>query len=128
MVQAYPQTQKAAYQAQESSSAPQKDHIHQYTFNFPVNSIAFNHHADQNVTLAVGSLNMEKANNSVSILRFVDSTTISNEQPQQPQSTKHLVKVTEFNHDYPPSKLQWAPESTLRPDFLASDAEHVRIW
>ena len=78
--------------------------------------------------MAVGSLNMEKQNNSIQILKLVDSTVTTNEQPQQPQSKKSLVKVTEFPHEYPASKLQWAPESTGRPDFLATGGEYVRIW
>lgn len=71
---------------------------------------------------------MEKHNNSVTVLKLMDTHIDSNEQPQAPNSKKSLVKVAEFSHEYPASKIQWAPESTQRTDFLATGGEIVRIW
>ena len=102
--------------------------MHRYEFDHLVHSLAFKYTQDASVQLAVGSLNMERASNSIQILKIVEATTTSIEQPQQPQSTKRLVKITELPHEYPPSKIQWAPDTTRRTDFLATAGECVRIF
>lgn len=52
---------------------------------------------------------MSRENNKIEIFKLAETTTISNEQPQQPLTTKHLKKVAEFPHEYPPSKIMWEP-------------------
>ena len=71
---------------------------------------------------------MEMQNNKIEILQLVDQNSTSNEQPQQPQTTQRLVKLFDFPHEYPPSKIMWAPETSARKDFLATAGEIVNIW
>ena len=39
---------------------------------------------------------------------------------------KRVVKVNEFAHDYPPSKLLWEP--SIGGNLLATASDHVQIW
>ena len=41
-------------------------------------------------------------------------------------TTKRLVKVEEFAHEYPPSKIVWEP--TQGSDLMATAGERVKIW
>lgn len=41
-------------------------------------------------------------------------------------STKRLVKVTEFSHEFPPSKIVWEP--TPGSDLMATAGQCVKIW
>ena len=81
---------------------------------------------DMNITVAVGSLIMDRDSNKVEIFRLTEATMTSNEQPQQPMTTKRLVKVEEFAHEYPPSKIVWEP--TQGSDLMATAGERVKIW
>ena len=78
------------------------------------------------VTVAVGSLVMDRENNKVEIFQLADTTTVSNEQPQQPITAKRLKKVAEFPHEYPPTKIVWEP--TPSGKLIATAGECVKIW
>ena len=110
----------------QSNENPTDDSIHCFRFEHEINALAFRNTANDNVTIAVGSLSLERANNKVEILRLTEATTTSNEQPQQPQTMKRLVKVQEFDHDFPPSKILWEPSS--EGQLLATSSENVKIW
>ena len=41
-------------------------------------------------------------------------------------TTKHLKKVSEFPHEYPPSKIMWEP--TQGGQLLATSSDRVKLW
>lgn len=110
---------------EQHDQAPDES-IHQVTFDYPINSISFKNASDGNVTVAVGSMLMDSAPNKVEIFRLMESTTTSIEQPQQPLTTKRLMKVQEFPHEFPASKIMWEP--SMGGDLLATAGECVKIW
>ena len=70
---------------------------------------------------------MDRHGNKVEIFRLTESTTTGNaEQPQQPLTTKKLVKVQEFPHEFPPSKIMWQPINGS--NLIATGGECVKIW
>ena len=85
----------------------------------PINAISFQNFAanDSRVTIAVGSLVKQKKN-TVKILKLANLD----------NSEVKIQKSFEFLHNYPPSKLMWAPKECSRNDLLASASENVQIW
>ena len=110
----------------QMADAPTDESMHKLNFDHNVNSIAFKHTNDSNVNLAVGSMILDRQENKVEIFKLAEATTTSNEQPQQPQTTKRLVKISEFQHEYPPSKIVWEP--ALGGNLIATAGENVKIW
>ena len=55
--------------------------IHCIHFDHRINAIGFKSVQDMNITVAVGSMVMDRYNNKVEIYRLTEATTISNEQP-----------------------------------------------
>lgn len=55
--------------------------IHCIHFDHRINAIGFKSVQDMNITVAVGSMVMDRYNNKVEIYRLTEATTTSNEQP-----------------------------------------------
>ncbi|KAK6926094.1 WD40 repeat [Dillenia turbinata] len=76
------------------------------------------HHNSNHHRIAVGSF-IEEFSNRVDILSFDDETLTLKSDPSR-----------SFEHPYPPTKLMFQPNSSLRKshDLLASSGDYLRLW
>lgn len=75
---------------------------------------------EQRFRLAVGSFKEEYSNQ----VHIIQKT------PDDEYGNSSFVRICEFQHPYPPTKLMWAPASTpnLSKDLLATTGDYLRLW
>lgn len=68
--------------------------------------------------MAVASYDTESMNNKIEILDL-----------NLKKPNDGLIKINEFKHEFPPTKMMWIPDyEGNRKDILATTAEYLRIW
>lgn len=88
-----------------------------YTYEAPWHIYAMNWSVrrDKKYRLAIASL-LEQVPNRVEVV-------------QLDEASGDIAPVLSFDHQYPPTKTMFIPDPhALRPDLLATSADHLRIW
>ena len=80
--------------------------------------------ADKKFRLALGSFR-EEYTNRVSIVQRRDAYALSHQKTEEDTA---FVKIGEFEHPYPATKILWSPDATSRRDLLATTGDYLRIW
>mmetsp|Transcript_10847 Transcript_10847/g.11269 ORF Transcript_10847/g.11269 Transcript_10847/m.11269 type:complete len:333 (+) Transcript_10847:27-1025(+) len=98
-------------------SEPKKKEIYTYTAPWTTYALGWSRRGNDNqLRLAVGSFKEEYAN-QVHIIQYDRG------------EDSQFVKVCEFDHPYPPTKVMWAPRSnTATPELLATTGDYLRLW
>jgi len=73
---------------------------------------------DKKFRLALGSF-MEEYTNRVSLVQRRESVR---------ENEEAFVKIGEFEHPYPATKILWSPDTSSRRDLLATTGDYLRIW
>lgn len=102
---------------QDGSGEHQRAEIYTYEAPWDIYAVNWSVRKDNKYRLAIASL-LEQYSNRVEIVQLDESTGEIRPDP-----------VLSFDHPYPPTKLMFVPDKEcLRPDFLASTSDFLRLW
>ncbi len=95
-----------------------------YTYGTPWTSytMSWRKRPEGRFQLAIGSF-MEEYSNQIHIVQLVKDDV---------NDTHQFIKLSEFEHPYPATKVMWAPAkmqlSANTTDLLATSGDYLRIW
>lgn len=101
----------------ERAAESEKNHnkVYAYHSNTEIYSIAFSHHSDYPIRLAIGSIT-EKLDNNIQVVQLCE---------EEVNFQQRLV----FPHKYPASKIMWTPSlETNRPDLLITSSDTLKVF
>ncbi|KAG8070855.1 hypothetical protein GUJ93_ZPchr0006g41206 [Zizania palustris] len=92
-----------------------RSEIYTYEASWNIYGMNWSVRRDRKYRLAITSL-FERFTNHVEVVQLDDST-------------GDIAPVLAFDHPYPPTKVMFVPDPhAVRPDLLATSADHLRIW
>jgi DDB1- and CUL4-associated factor 7 len=92
-----------------------RSEIYTYEASWHIYAMNWSVRRDRKYRLAVASL-LEQAPNRVEVV-------------QLDEASGDIAPVLAFDHQYPPTKTMFIPDpNAVRPDLLATSADHLRIW
>ena len=92
-----------------------RSEIYTYEASWHIYAMNWSVRRDKKYRLAIGSL-LEQVPNRVEVV-------------QLDEASGDIAPVLAFDHQYPPTKTMFIPDPhALRPDLLATSADHLRIW
>jgi len=90
---------------------PEKKQIYTYEGKWPIYGINFSNKPEKNIRLAMGSF-IEDTANKVEIIML-------------DEEKGKFIECTQFEHEYPPSKIMWIPDQVSRRQFLKDAVEKL---
>mmetsp|Transcript_18475 Transcript_18475/g.30797 ORF Transcript_18475/g.30797 Transcript_18475/m.30797 type:complete len:332 (+) Transcript_18475:206-1201(+) len=95
-----------------------KKEIYTYTAPWTTYALGWSRRGnDQNLKLAVGSFK-EEYSNQIHVIQL----------DRDDDGNGDFVKVSEFDHPYPATKVMWSPADHTGPELLATTGDYLRLW
>lgn len=102
----------------EQTTRQERREIYTYEAPWTIYALGFSQRTEpeRRFRLALGSF-VEEYTNRVSIVQRKDVG-----------DRAKFVRVAEFDHPYPATKILWSPDATSRRDLLGTTGDYLRIW